>query len=418
MKSCSLKNFRKKSAALFVLFSLMCFWQGLKAQPFPFRIVGYVPNWIDVVAFANNFNYSRVTHLNFAFQNPDASGNFTESNDGLTTLVTKAHQNKVKVLISVGGASSANDPLKTNYQNLISTADKRAVFISKILVYLKTYKLDGLDLDEEGPAINTNYAAFVKQLSDSLKSRSLLFSAAVGWGSENIPNPAFQYFDFINLMAYDLTGSWDISHPGQHSPYWYAQKMINDYKSRGVGKEKICLGVPFYGYGFYKKSGSFSYKQILASYPDAWSTDKVSDTIYYNGMNTIWRKTKLALSEASGVMIWELSGDATGDKSLLKVISSTVDTAKVLNSARYLASGNIKVFPNPAGDYLFVENLSSEKAGVIRIYSVLGDLAKSQQVGLVHDSPITVEISELKSGTYICNILVSGEERAIEFIKK
>lgn len=415
MKSCLLKSFAGKfvPVIIFSFFSLT-----LNAQSYPFRIVGYVPNWIDVVAFANNFNYSRVTHLNFAFQNPDASGNLTESNIGLTTLVSKAHQNKVKVLVSMGGASSAADPIKANYQNLISTSEKRAAFISKIMTYMDKYKLDGFDLDEEGPAINSDFSAFVKQLSDSLKSKGLLFSAAVGWGGGNIPNSAFQYFDFINLMSYDLTGSWDLSHPGQHSPYWYAQQMIGEYKNRAVGKEKICLGVPFYGYGFYKKSGSFPYKQILASYPDAWSADQVGDTIYYNGMNTIWRKTKLALSEASGVMIWELSNDATGDKSLLKVIASTVDSAKVLNSVRYFAIGNIKVYPNPAGNYLCIDNLPAKKEGVIRIYSILGNLVKTRQVGLVHESPITVEISGLESGTYICNILISGEERAVEFVKE
>lgn len=417
MKSCLLKIFVKPVACL-IFIVITIFSSGLKAQPFSFRIVGYVPNWIDVVAFANNFDYSKVTHLNYAFQNPDASGNLTESNIGLATLVSKAHQSSVKVLVSMGGASSANDPLKSNYQNLISTTEKRAAFISKILAYTDKYNLDGFDLDEEGPAINADYAAFVKQLSDSLKSRGLIFSAAVGWGAENIPNSAFQYFDFINVMAYDLTGSWDLTHPGQHSPYWYAQKMINDYKNRGVRKEQICLGVPFYGYGFYKKSGSFPYKQILASYPDALTKDQVGDTIYYNGTNTIWRKTKLALSEASGVMIWELSNDATGEKSLLKVISSTVDSAKVLNSGRYLASENIKVFPNPAGDYLFVVNLPAKKEGVIRIYSVLGNLLKTRQVGLIHESPITLDISNLKSGTYICSILFSEDENAVEFVKE
>jgi chitinase len=356
--------------------------------------------------------------LNYAFQNPDASGNLAESNSGLTALVSKAHQSNVKVLVSMGGASSAIDPIKSNYQNLISSSEKRATFISKILEYLDKYKLDGFDLDEEGSAINADYAAFVKQLSDSLKSRGLLFSAAVGWGAENIPNSVFQYFDFINLMSYDLTGSWDLTHPGQHSPYWYAQKMIRDYKNRGVVQEQICLGVPFYGYGFYKKSGSFPYQQILELYPEAWTKDQVGDTIYYNGTNTIWRKTKLALSEASGVMIWELSSDATGDQSLLKTIASTVDSAKVLNSMRYLASENIKIFPNPASDYLFVVNLPVGEKTVIRIYSILGKLIKSQHVRRYHELQIPVNISGLSEGTYVCTVSFSGKNHTAKFLKE
>ncbi len=42
--------------------------------------------------------------------------------------------------------------------------------------------------------------------------------------------------------------------------------------------------------------------------------------MYYNGIATIKRKTDLAKEKASGIMIWQLSGDALADKSLLKVI--------------------------------------------------------------------------------------------------
>jgi len=321
-------KFQKINITILAVISLFLLSFNLNAQPVPFRIIGYVPNWIDVNSFAQSFDYKQVTHLNYAFQNPDVTGNLTSSNAGLTNLVAKAHQNKVKVLISIGGGSAAGDPVKTNYLNQITTTDKRAAFITKILAYINRFELDGLDVDEEGPAINSNYGAFIKQLADSLKTKGLLLTAAVGWGAENIPNSAFQYFDFITLMSYDLTGTWDLNNPGQHSPYWYAQKMISDYKKRGVKKEQICLGVPFYGYGFYKKNGYLPYSEILSKYPDAWSKDQVGDTIYYNGMNTIWKKTRLAIAECSGVMIWELSLDTKNDKSLLKVISTTVDSLK------------------------------------------------------------------------------------------
>ena len=34
------------------------------------KIVAYVPNWIDLAAFAENIDYNRVTHINVAFENP------------------------------------------------------------------------------------------------------------------------------------------------------------------------------------------------------------------------------------------------------------------------------------------------------------------------------------------------------------
>jgi hypothetical protein len=43
-------------------------------------------------------------------------------------------------------------------------------------------------------------------------------------------------------------------------------------------------------------------------------------TIYYNGFATIKKKIGLAKEKASGIMIWQIQGDAPGEKSLLKLI--------------------------------------------------------------------------------------------------
>lgn len=275
-----------------LLFLLLIGTTNVKGQTSPFRIIGYVPAWSDVPTFTQNFDFKQVTHLNYAFQNPDAAGNLVGSNTGLAALVSKAHANNVKVLVSIGGGSAADGIVKDYFHNLVSTSEMRAAFIHKIALYLKTYKLDGLDVDEEGPAINSNYGAFIKQLTDSLKPKGYLLTTAVGWGHEKILNTTLPLFDYVTLMAYDYTGDWNQTRPGQHAPYWYAQKMITDFLKRGVKKENLCLGLPFYGYGFYKLPGSYNYKTILARFPDAWQKDQVGDTIYYNGMTTIWKKNK------------------------------------------------------------------------------------------------------------------------------
>lgn len=393
--------------SLFAIFFLCIAFPEVQAQSANFRIIGYVPNWTNVNAFIQTFNFKQVTHLNYAFQNPDASGNLFESNTGLTALVTKAHLNNVKVLVSIGGGSAAEGTIKTNFQNQITTSEKRAAFIHKIAIYLKTYQLDGLDVDEEGPAINSNYGAFIKQLADSLKPKGLLLTTAVGWGNESIPNSAFQYFDWVNLMAYDYTGDWDQKRPGQHSPYWYAQKMITDFRKRGVKKEQLCIGVPFYGYGFYKMPGSYGYNTIMNKYPDAWQQDQVGDTIYYNGATTIWEKTKLALSEASGVMIWELSQDVTGDKSLLKVISTTVDSLKT-SAVNLNKPKGITIYPNPAGDELMIGNFSSGQSSLVEVINMLGERIKTFKTERMEDQSTRLDISSLNKGTYIC-IITSPE---------
>jgi hypothetical protein len=48
------------------------------------------------------------------------------------------------------------------------------------------------------------------------------------------------------------------------------------------------------------------------------------ETMYYNGIPTIRSKTALALKDARGVMIWELTQDAQGSGSLLKNIDEVI----------------------------------------------------------------------------------------------
>lgn len=370
-----------------------------------FRVVGYVPNWIDVAAFANNFDYSKVTHINYCFQNPDANGNLVESNTGLTTLVSKAHANNVKVMISIGGGAAANDPVKTYFQNQITTAEKRGAFIHKIMSYVNQYKLDGVDVDEEGPAINSNYGAFIKQLSDSLKTADKNLSAAVGWGGDAIPNSCLPYFDWICIMAYDLTGSWDPSNPGQHSPYSYAVSTINDWTNRGVKKEQLVLGVPFYGYDF-SVPEYIGYSSIIARYPNAADIDQV-DQIWYNGRITMWKKTKLALQKISGVMIWELSLDASGDNSLLSVIDKTIDSAATSGYAEQKPVHELVLFPNPAQSEITIKGLPPlVDGGKIEVTDLAGRVLLSKDIALA-DSSLVLNISALKPGTYICILQVN-----------
>ncbi len=383
-----------------------------------FYVIGYVPNWIDVSAFANSFDFKRVTHINFAFQNPDANGNLIESNTGLMTLVNKAHENDVKVLVSLGGGGAAGGTTLTNYQNLISSAEKRADFIHRIAIYLKQFNLDGIDVDEEGPAINSNYGPFIKQLTDSLRPKGYLITAAVGWGGGSIQNTTLRLFDFISLMSYDYTGYWDPGNPGQHSPYWYAQSMINEYIGRGVDKDKIALGVPFYGYGFYNETGYQAYNEIISRFPDAYTVDKVSDTVYYNGTNTIRNKTNLALNRVAGIMIWELSLDMIGDKSLLKVIDETLDSAGVNGLGDLSMKSIFHIFPNPAMNNLNIRNESISTLGyTANLTDIYGRELIRNNFSENNENTDQIDISFLPTGTYILRIVTDNKVYSSVIIK-
>jgi len=292
-----------------------------------FRVVGYFPNWADMNSDINNLVVSRLTHINWAFQNPDASGNFIESDNGLDKLVTKAHAASVKVLVSLGGGAASSGTTKNNYYSLISSESSRGAFIHKIMLYVKAHNLQGVDVDFEGPAINSNYGSFIKQLYDTLHPKDLLLTAALnGEATDAIDNSTIPYFDWINIMSYDATGSWTPNNPGQHSSYEYAETGISTWSARGAKKDQLVVGVPFYGHAFRSliSMDYDNYNVIIKTFPDAYLKDQEGDVIYYNGIPTIQKKTFLAMDKASGIMIWALSYDTYDDHSLLKAIDDAV----------------------------------------------------------------------------------------------
>ncbi len=296
-------------------------------KPSP-KVVAYVPNWVDLDSFTKTIDYDKLTHINIAFENPTndlGDLSFHKAND---VLIAACRAKGVKVLVSIGGgAASGNKKLTARYFDLISEA-KRSAFAERLATYVVDHHFDGLDVDIEGPAINKDYGAFIHSLSSALKPKGMLLTAALsqGYGGKSVPDSVLEHFDFVNVMAYDGKGSWNANDPGQHSSMEFTKRNVDYWIKRGLPASKTVLGVPFYGYGFGKafRKGTYSYKAIVAQYPDADKSDQVGETIWYNGVATIEAKTKFAIdNKLAGIMIWSLDNDVKGEKSLLEAIART-----------------------------------------------------------------------------------------------
>ena len=301
---------------------LLCFILSFGNAHAQFRIVGYLNTWDNFPKSAATIDYRQITHMNIAFANPDAKGNVTTF-AGLPQVADNAHQSNVKVLMSLGGAELSGTKKNWIYLTLPQNVQG---FCNKLLAYVNDNHLDGIDVDLEGDIIGKNYGGFIHTLAATFHPEGKLITSAVAtWFEQQIPASTFADFDFVNIMSYDETGPWDTTHPGPHSPYYKAVDDLNFWAAKGLPATKTNLGVPFYGWGFYNKASQneYAYKDIVAQYKGAEFTDKAADTIYYNGMVTIERKTKLAMQQAGGIMIWQLTEDAEGKKSLLNEINRT-----------------------------------------------------------------------------------------------
>lgn len=310
---------------LLLLFALQCQHADAQDKKSEFRIIGYFKG--DLETEAIKIDYSKITHLNVAFINPDSNGNFLEVK-GLNRIVETAHAHQVKVLASIAGGRAPK-----YYRSLMSPS-LRNRFISNILKLMIEYKLDGIDVDIEAALITPDYNTFIVELAKSIKPKGLLTAAVATEYGPLYADSSLSKFDVINIMSYDRTGPWRPQLAGQHAPFSMAvSDLLYWQKDKGVAKEKLSLGMPFYGYGFSTLGAtSMSYKKIITSYAGAEERDEVmvenGGTMYYNGITTIRKKAKLALEEAGGIMVWQLLQDASGSNSLLEAINEEVLSAK------------------------------------------------------------------------------------------
>jgi GH18 family chitinase len=199
---------------------------------------------------------------------------------------------------------------------------------------------DGIDIDYENfvtDGIDRNLTQFLKELSPYLKAYgygSSIDVPASQWGGRHFSHEVPNYVDQVNIMAYDFTGPW--SEPGPHSSFEMSIGSGANEFSTGLAywqnfrrwpKEKLLLGLPFYGRDFDNQNGAgITFSEILEIDPNAGSKNQVNN-IYYNGFDVI--KSKVAHVRDNGypgVFIWELAQDSNDpSQSLLIRASETLN---------------------------------------------------------------------------------------------
>lgn len=394
-----------------LLFFLLLGLQTSFAQPF--KVVGYLPHYR--FSWLNDIEFDRLTHVNIAFANPDAQGNLSCEGVDITPAVTKAHQHGCKVFISLAGGYLTPE-WEAAWNNLALPAN-RAAFIQKIVQYVQAQNLDGVDIDLEWQYIQSWYSPFVLDLKAALAPLDIPLTAALpgSYRYPQISTQALAAFDWVNMMVYDLTGPWDPSNPGQHSPYYWAVQCIQYWQNQGVSPAKLTLGVPFYGYDFgVSPVAAFTYRGIVNQDPANAQLDQ-SGQKFWNGIPTIQAKTTLALNEVSGLMIWEIGEDAFGaniEYSLLRAIDEVVDAAVVnVSEIRPLA---LQVYPNPVHDRLTVLLQEGADSRVV-IADMQGRYMSEQSAA--GDAPLELNLQDLPAGLYAISVYSDTGVRAGTFVK-
>lgn len=294
------------------------------------RVVGYFPTWRFTLT--DKVDFCKLTHVNIAFGNPMVDGTIQLSNPSAISNLeqvintAKLQNSSIQFYISLAGGV-LSDQVANTWKTFLASSQDRPKLIDKIIEFVLENKLDGVDVDLEWSHVTQGYSDFVIELKKELSIHGKGMTAAFPSETKfsQISDQALAVFDFINIMVYDYTGSWNPSEPGQHSSYNHAERGINYWKNIvGIAAEKLTLGVPFYGYNFLNSTTveSFTYGSMVASNTSNSERDQVGNK-YYNGRPTIASKVKLAAQNLSGIMIWELGQDSFTEYSLLQTIHKT-----------------------------------------------------------------------------------------------
>jgi chitinase len=299
----------------------------------------------------------KLTHIIFSFGhlkgNDLSIGNEQDSTTIKKLVVLKKRNPKLKVILSLGGWGGCE-----TCSDVFSTETARQQFSESVLELRNYFKIDGLDLDWEYPAIEgypghaykeedkQNFTALLRQLRNTLGQNFELSFAAGGFQKfidESIEwKPVMELVDKVNLMSYDLINGYS-TETGHHTAlYSNAQQKestdnaVQSLIKLGVPRNKIVIGAAFYArvwenvnptnHGLYQ-AGKFKmgidYKNFATQLKDFkcyWDDTSKSPYAYnssaklfatFDDKKSIALKTKYAIDKKlNGIMFWELSLDS------------------------------------------------------------------------------------------------------------
>ena len=341
-----------------------------------------------------NIPYDKLTIINYSFFYPLESGEIVGMDpaadlyllkgetDLLSTniasgksIIELAKRHGTKVVLSIGGWETSN-----NFPQVSADPQKRENFAHWCVKHIQQFGFDGIDIDWEFPGYKQhkgtdqdreNFTILLQTVRDSLQTledksgKSLLLTVSLPAAAVHLldieVDKISSIVDYLNIMTYDLHGSWGKISNHNSALYGPAQgdsaRCLDGafklyHETHNVPSDKITLCAAFFGYSYtncseiygehqgadtslFKAGEDILYMQIAEKmdlferYWDAkaqapYLISKSNSTlISLDDEESVALKSDYVIEKnAGGIIIWPLMGDYLKDSKtpLLDVI--------------------------------------------------------------------------------------------------
>ena len=260
------------------------------------NIIGCYQSWkfqqYPELLSPQNIPYDKLTIINYSFFYPLESGEIVGMDpaadlyllkgetDSLSTNITLggsiielAKNHGTKVILSIGGWETSN-----NFPQVSADPKKRANFAHWCIKHIQDYDFDGIDIDWEFPGYKRhngteqdreNFTLLLQTIRDSLQAfedrsgKSLLLTVSLPAAAVHLLDIEVEKIssivDYMNIMTYDLYGSW--GKISNHNSALYAPAQGDSgrcldgafklyHETHNIPAEKITLCAAFFGYSY------------------------------------------------------------------------------------------------------------------------------------------------------------------------
>lgn len=301
--------------------------------PLPLIGVGYMVESADAqIGLERQGRYlSAVITTNFTLT--DTAGTLWGSQN--PEVVDLAHRLGMSVYFRVANSTRGRWGRDVAYA-ILTHPKARAHAIANILHVLDTYGYDGVNIDLENisPGRRTALTAFVSDVSTQVHQRGKTLSIAVpgktvdevghDWSGAFDLSALGRLCDFVIVMAYDQHSGGSGAGPVAALPWVEA---VTQFATAHVDREKLLLGLAFYGYSWPRRGGGVpismsraASRAVDARVPVMWDEHNHapyyragSRTVYFEDARSLQLKLALATRERlAGVAMWRLGLEDPG----------------------------------------------------------------------------------------------------------